>query len=103
MTAIVMNGTIGLKAAMAGTPYTYGGAERSSAKTGDISAFPQHGCVSTSEFALSGEHLHFLAAILAICSHQSNGDRPAHDQKIHTSRYCRKLSQRLHDDRSLYR
>ncbi|MBB4504916.1 hypothetical protein GGE48_000862 [Rhizobium leguminosarum] len=26
MTAIVMNGTIGLKAAMADTPYTYGGA-----------------------------------------------------------------------------
>jgi hypothetical protein len=26
MTAIVMNGTIGLKTAMAGTPYTYGGA-----------------------------------------------------------------------------
>ncbi|MBB3160421.1 hypothetical protein FHS25_000853 [Rhizobium laguerreae] len=26
MTAIVMNATIGLKAAMAGTPYAYGGA-----------------------------------------------------------------------------
>ncbi|MGO8658359.1 hypothetical protein ACC771_22630, partial [Rhizobium ruizarguesonis] len=59
-----------------------------------ISAFRQHGCVSTPEFAVSGEHLHFLAAILAICSDQSNGDRPVHDQEIPTSSYCHKLSQR---------
>ncbi|AUW43470.1 hypothetical protein CUJ84_Chr003128 [Rhizobium leguminosarum] len=59
--------------------------------------------VSAPEIPLSREHLHFLAAILAICSDQSNGDRPVHDQEIRTSSYCRKLSQRLHDDRSLYR
>ncbi|MGO7580573.1 hypothetical protein ACC699_38480, partial [Rhizobium ruizarguesonis] len=49
--------------------------------------FWQHGCVSTPEFAVSGEHLHFLAAILAICSDQSNGERPVHDQEIPTSSY----------------